>query len=131
MIRHFSSVEVSDTRLFPPLDFSGVWKDANGSMLTLGMNGTELAGIYTADFHRNGTLEDFPLVGHAGGDMVSFSVNFASHGALAAFVGQLQESPRFIKAVWMLTETVIDANNGSEIVGAVLTGSSEFRPVPP
>lgn len=129
MIRHFSLIERARELPTPSIDFSGRWQDGLGSVMNLTVKDRILSGTYRAAFYRDNNYEDFDLRGFVRGDLISFAVDFGRHGSLSSFAGQhlSPSGTSVIKMVWLLTENVVDADNGSELVGAVLTGSSEFR----
>jgi hypothetical protein len=129
MIHAFLSIQKSTTTPPPMVDFNGDWTNELGSCMNLNVAADgSVAGSYRTAVGSPAANEDFPLVGFASGDLISFTVNFGKYGSLTSWVGQhTQENNRFvIKTLWLLAKNITDIDEPKNLWGAVLTGYNNF-----
>lgn len=132
MIRHLFDFECRLPVPDAAVDFSGLWRDDNGSELELTVDGVAICGVYRTRLTGKQSLDAFPLVGFGKHDILSLTVDFGADGSLAAWVGQyaLRGKRECLKTAWLLSEEVIDPNDGGYLHGTVLSGTSEFQRAP-
>ncbi len=87
------------------VDFEGEWQSSCGSILHLAMGGSALCGTIWTDFEGQGAFHEFPLVGFAHDDALSFAVDFSPHNLLAAYVGRhyADGGLGYLRMAWILT----------------------------
>lgn len=89
--------------------------------------GEQISGNYiSAVGAQAGT--PFALIGHQVEDLIAFSVNFGSTGALTAFAGQhtVERGTEKIITMWHLAANVADDKEAERLFAAVWAGSDTF-----
>ncbi len=129
MLHAFSSIRTPATTKPQAADFNGEWLNELGSKmnLTVSADGSLLGRYKTAVGSPFGN-EDFPLVGFAAGDLLTFTVNFGRYSSLTSWAGQLagENDQAVIKTMWLLARNVPDPDDSSSLWGTVLTGYNNF-----
>jgi len=117
----------------PVVDFSGRWTNKLGAEITLKMEGHALSGTYRVQVGTAGRIEDFPLVGFANGDIVSFVVDWGRYGTMMAWVGQHADEPgggERLEAMWHMTRNIAENTEARALWGAFLSGSDSLIRAP-
>lgn len=114
----------------PTIELEGVWKNGLGSEMVLGVDAAgNVKGIYKTNVGMPASTEEFPLVGFASGDLISFTVNFGKYGSLTAWTGQHTENEEGdpeIHTLWHLAENILDEQEPYHIWAGILAGSNRF-----
>lgn len=112
----------------PNVNFNGVWRNELNSDMTLKVVRGKVTGRYRTGVGQPGPTEQFPLVGFAAADQISFTVNFSKYGSLTSWVGQhtIEDGKGVIKTMWLLSKNVADLEEPRQIWGSVLTGYDNF-----
>ena len=133
MLHAFSSIRKPATTSPPTFEFSGEWSSDLGSRinLTISADGSVI-GKYRAAAGFPYADTEFPLVGFANGELLSFTVSFGKYGLVTSWAGQLtREFDRaVIKTMWLLARNVPDPDDSTNLWGAVLTGYNNFMRKP-
>ena len=115
----------------PSVEFEGIWKNGLGSEMEIEV---DTVGNVTGTYHTNvgmpTSTEEFPLIGFASGDLITFTVNFGKYGSLTAWAGQHTESEagdQEIHTLWHMAENIIDVAEPQNIWSGILAGSNVFR----
>jgi hypothetical protein len=100
-------------------NFPGIWENPLGSTVTFEVTGNFLNGIFVSGEGGGG-----PIMGFVAGNLIAFSVNFATTG-ITAWVGELVtiNNVDTITALWQMTTTLPSDN---EPTGAIFAGSDTF-----
>ncbi|MEO8362342.1 MAG: avidin/streptavidin family protein [Vicinamibacteria bacterium] len=130
MLKHFVAATRATGAPAPVVDFNGLWKNQLSSEMDLAVDARgNVTGVYRTGVGAPAPAEEFDLVGFATGDLLSFTVNFGKYGTLTSWCGQhtldTGGTPR-IKTMWLLARNVEDADEPTNLWGAVLTGADTF-----
>ncbi len=86
-------------------EIEGIWHNQHKSQIELscGLEG-QLTGVFKTQSPQ-GNLEEFELTGYCNKDVVTFCVNFANHGSVTAWVGQLvtEHKVPVLKTLWHMS----------------------------
>lgn len=125
MLHAFSSDRKPAPTSPPSFEFNGEWSSDLGSTIKLMISADgSVNGKYKAAAGFPYVDKDFPLVGFANGDLLSFTVSFGKHGLVTSWAGQLTRefNRAVIKTMWLLAKIVPNPDDSTNLWGAVLTG---------
>lgn len=129
MLQGFAIASRLVTEPRPQVDFNGSWKNELGSSMSLTVDADgSVTGQYRTAVGAPGNEEEFPLLGFASGDLLSFTVNFGKYGSLTSWVGQHTDASGIetIRTLWHLAREVANAEEPEKLWGAVLAGADNF-----
>ena len=109
----------------------GTWVNEAGSAVTLvEEEDGRLSGHYRTELGAPDAGDGFPLTGWVQGDQLAFAVDFAPHGSLTSWTGQMSEDADgpFIRTLWHLTRDVPDEAEAEDLWGSIVSGYAVFRP---
>ncbi len=112
-------------------DLSGRWRSQCGSEMVLHVSEDgHVKGSYRSAVGSVDPLSEFPLVGWASGDLLSFTVSFGGRG-IAAWVGQHAGATAegHITALWHLAEDIPEDLEPGWLWYGVKTGADTFSRV--
>lgn len=130
MLQHFSGIKKASGAPAPVIDFNGTWRNELGSEMQLAVDALgAVTGLYRTGVGAPGAVEEFPLVGFATEDLLSFTVNFGIYGSLTSWAGQhtVEAGAEVVKTLWLLAKNVKDPDEPANLWGATLTGYNNFR----
>jgi len=116
----------------PNLDFSGTWKSARGSVMTIEISGNEVTGFYSSAIGEAEGEGKFPLRGFVSGDLVSYTVNFGRFATLVSWVGQFAPDDHLapaLRTVFVAAVNVEEQNEADHAWGSVRTGSDTYTKI--
>lgn len=106
---------------------AGVWHNQHNSQMHLEIDESgKIAGYFISGVHTAGDpSESYPLTGFARGDVFAFCVDFANHGTMTTWVGQITDpEKRHFQAMWqMVADVNQDKQNSWK---SVWTGQDTF-----
>ena len=114
--------------LTPTVDFSGTWQNELQSEMHLNVDQQgHVTGKYKTGIGTPNPSEEVDLVGFASADLLSFTVNFGTHGSLTCWSGQhiLEDGVETIKTKWLLTQNLNEVNS-IQFSGNVVSGQDNF-----
>jgi len=112
------------------VDFDGIWRNGLGSEMDLSVDQTgNVTGTYKTNVGAPTPTEEFPLVGFASGDLITFTVNFGQYGSLTSWAGQHTEDSTGngqIHTLWHLAKNIKDEDEPANLWAGILAGANIF-----
>ena len=99
------------------VDFTGNWKNALHSRMTLIQKDGKLTGSYTSKVSDEGGETAGDLQGYVDGDLIAFVVHWDDYQAITSWVGQSDPgaSELTIQTLWQMTKQVEEGEEWASI----------------
>lgn len=111
------------------MSFAGTWHNQHNSEIEIkvGIEG-QITGTFTtaADGSKNLTGE-FPVTGFVSQDVIAFCVNFAEHGCVTSWVGQMTRGKDGTEIIETLWHMAVDVGNSDKLRWkSIVSGADTF-----
>jgi hypothetical protein len=118
------------SRATEKVDFSGAWRNQRGSSLELRVDERGLVGgTFRTAVGVPTSQEHFPVCGFVQGDLIAFTVSFAPHDSVTAWVGQhtVIRGRERIETLWHLAKDIPDEEEERGLWAGILAGADAFE----
>lgn len=107
----------------------GYWVNQHGSLLNIYLtDGDKITGSFRSGVGAHEKDEEFTAAGLVSDNLISFSVNFESHGCLTSWIGHYTncDGKESIETMWHLARMIPEGNEKNALWSGVWTGADRF-----